>query len=310
MTALRKGGFIHGLKTLLGRATSDIYGACRRIRARAAAKNGVVVLPVQGSLMALRLDDPGLSRTLIRDGIREKEHTQLIYEEIHAGMVGVDLGANLGYYALLEAKLVGPRGRVLAVEPVPKNADLLRRNVALNNYRHMQVYEIAIAEACGEAEMWITPESNFCNLSSESDESLTQEMRNVLTGRANARQITVPVMTLDRFLEEQRISTINFIRMDIEGFEVKITSGMRRTFKKSTQELKMFVEVHNSHFVNPLDTVGMWVSELFDLGFRPKALAVPGHTQGIVRDLSPEGFPELLCSFRASCPHVLFVKNG
>jgi FkbM family methyltransferase len=307
--AFRRGGFVHALGILLRRICSDIYGISRRIYAIIKSRGGVVILPVQGSLMALRLDDPGLSRTLIRDGIREQEHTQLIRDEIGPGMVGVDLGANLGYYALMEAKLVGPNGLVLAIEPVPANVQMLRHNVALNKYQQVRVFQMAIGGETCEVPMWVTRESNFCNLFSEMDENLTPAMQKILTGHNAATQIVVPAMTLDQFLETQGISEIDFIRMDIEGFEIKVTDGMRKTFANSSKPLKMFVEVHNNHFKNPQQIVGTWLRGLFDIGFRPKALAVPGETNGILRNLSAQEFPELLCSFRSGYPHLLLVKD-
>lgn len=308
--AFRQDGVRSYLHVLSNRMRSDLYGMCRRLYARAKSKNGVVVLPIQGSLMSLRLDDPGLSRTLIRDGIREHEHTQLIHEEIQSGDVGVDLGANLGYYALMEAKLVGPRGRVIAVEPVPTNVAVLRQNVALNQYAHMEVHQAAIAAECGEAKMWITQQSNFCNLLSENDETIKQDIRRTHAGEEFAESIAVPTMTLDRFLEERGVTNINFIRMDIEGYEINATRGMAKTFRNATQVLKLFIEVHNNHFVDPCAIVAPWMRDMLKLGFRPKAFAVPGHSQGILRDLAVDSFPDLLCSFPKSCPHVLLVKNG
>ncbi len=308
--AFRTGGFADGLNTLVRRFNSDVYGAERRLYARTRSRNGVVVLPIQGSLMALRLDDPGLSRVLIRDGIREREHTQLIHEEIHPGMVGVDLGANLGYYALMEARIVGPKGKVFAVEPVPHNVAVLQRNVELNHYTNMEVHQMAISDECGEAEMWITPQSNFCNLLSETDEALRPEIRQTHAGEQSAHRIKVPTMTLDRFLEVRGVKSLNFIRMDIEGFEVRVTKGMQKTLTEARGVLKLFVEVHNAHFTDPMATVGAWLQELLNLGFQPKALAIAGRPEGIIRIVSAKDFPALVCQFRECCPHVLLVKNG
>ena len=118
----------------------------------------------------------------------------------------------------------------MAIEPVPHNTKLLRRNVALNNYKHVQVYQLAIGAACGDAQMSITPESNFCNLLSEIDEALASDVRQILVAGTSDDRITVFTETLDNFLQRERISTIDFIRMDIEGFEIEATKGMRTNF--------------------------------------------------------------------------------
>lgn len=292
------------------RAGSDIYGLYRRLYALVKSQNGVVVLPILGSKMALRLDDVGLSRTLIRNGIREHEHTQLIHEEVGPNMVGVDLGANLGYYALMEAKLVGSKGRVLAVEPVPENVEILRSNIALNAYRNLEVFQLAIGDANGDALMNITPQSNFCNLLNTMDDQIDSEIQRTHVEQVADNQIVVKIRTLDCFLKEQNISQIDFLRMDIEGYELKATAGMAETFEKAKGTLRMFVEVHNAHFRDLQATVKPWIASLLHKGFRAKAFAVPGNEAGIIRDVPSDEFPDLLCSFPDSCPHILLVLNG
>jgi hypothetical protein len=84
---------------------------------------------------------------------------------------------------------------------------------------------------------------------------------------------------------------------------------MRKTLQNGSHEMKMLIEVHNRHFADPAATVGPWIRELMDLGFRPKAMALPSTKRGILRNLRSDDFPELLCSFREHCPHVLLVKN-
>ena len=307
--ALREGGLLVGLGTLARRIGYDIRSLARTALARVRARDGEVIVPIQGSRMILRLDDPGLSSELIRYRIREREHTALIQQEIEPGMVGVDIGANLGYYALMEARLVGPTGRVLAIEPVPGNYDILTRNVALNGYSQVTSLQIAISDTTGSQEMWILPQSNWSNLISRDDETLSSRFRQRLERTDATRRVTVPTVTLDDLLEEHGIEEISFVRMDLEGFEIRVTRGMQRTLREATQVLKLFIEVHNTSFADPLGTIGPWMEELLDLGFRPKAVAVLQHPQGILRDLPREGFVELLCSFRTACPHVLLVKN-
>ncbi len=307
--AFREGGAREGLDTLAKRIGYDVRSLARTALAHVHAKDGQVVLPIQGSRMILRLDDPGLSRELIRYRIREREQTELIQQEIKPGMVGVDIGANLGYYALMEARLVGTEGRVLAIEPVSSNYEILVRNLVLNNYRQVTALQRAISDKSGSQEMWITPQSNWCNLMSLDDETLSDHFRERLESTDASMRVKVPTVALDDLLEEQNIQEVNFVRMDVEGFEMNVTQGMQRTLREATKVLKLFIEVHNTTFEDPLDTIGPWMDGLLDLGFRPKALAVPKHRQGILRDLPREGFAELLCSFRSSCPHVLLVKN-
>lgn len=307
--AFTSGGISGGLSAFEHRLRSDAYGLSRRLRARLNSRNGLVVVPVQGSRMCLRVNDPGFSRVLIRDGIWEPEHTQLMHEELRPGMTGLDLGANLGYFALMEAKLVGPAGRVLAVEPSPYNVDVLRRSVEENRYANLEVHQMAIADECGEQDMWITPESNFCNLQKEDDMAITPNVRNAHTGSRNASRTRVQTITVDHLLEMRAVKSIDFIRMDIEGFEIKATKGMKQAIERTCGPLRLFAEVHNDHFSNPSATIGVWLGELIRMGFKPKALIVPGVVKGIVRNLSAKEFPAQVCQYRTSSPQILLVKE-
>jgi len=73
--------------------------------------------------------DRGIGKELVCYREHEPTATALLKTFLREGMTILDIGANIGYYALLEARSVGPSGRVVAVEPEPRNAALLRRNV-------------------------------------------------------------------------------------------------------------------------------------------------------------------------------------
>ena len=60
-----------------------------------------------------------------------------------------DLGANIGYYALMELSLIGPAGTLIAVEPSPANVEFLKRNLALNDYQNTELHQVAIFNNSG-----------------------------------------------------------------------------------------------------------------------------------------------------------------
>jgi protein-L-isoaspartate O-methyltransferase len=81
--------------------------------------------------MYLRIRDKGVSRQLALVGVREKFSTETLQGELREGDCVVDIGANIGYYALMEARLVGSYGKVYAIEPVSYNFQLLENNIQL-----------------------------------------------------------------------------------------------------------------------------------------------------------------------------------
>ena len=94
-------------------------------------KSGTVTRYVQGSKMQLHLDDGGISADLALDGIREPLSTKTVHEEVREGYTVVDIGANIGYYALMESGLAGKKGKVYAIEPSQNNFSNLVKNIKL-----------------------------------------------------------------------------------------------------------------------------------------------------------------------------------
>ncbi len=131
------------LKYLLKRGS---YGLRKKL-----LKQRFAEINVHGYRMIVDLNDPGISRTLIHFGTREKDHIYILNKELSSGNVIIDLGANIGYYALMEANIVGSDGYVYALEPSPSNADMLRKNISLNNYNGIvEVYQMGGSNKTGK----------------------------------------------------------------------------------------------------------------------------------------------------------------
>ena len=93
-----------------------------------------VIKKIQGSKMLLDLRDKGIHKDLFLYGCREPECTKIVQKELCEGMKVVDIGANIGYYALMEAQIVGDSGKIYAIEPEPRNFRMLERNIEMNSY--------------------------------------------------------------------------------------------------------------------------------------------------------------------------------
>ena len=84
------------------------------------------------------------------DGNYEVDETRFCEGWLRQGDTAVDVGANIGLYALLFAKVVGQSGRVVAFEPDPDNHDRLVSNVGLNGFRNVTAEQLAVFDAPGE----------------------------------------------------------------------------------------------------------------------------------------------------------------
>lgn len=190
---------------------------------------------VRGTEAGLRADVAGFSFEL---PLAEPEHEapsrrsfeQLIAEgfidpnlfdgpvRLNPGETALDVGANIGTVSAILSREAGPAGRVVAIEPVM--IDALRHNVALNRLGNVQVVECAIGDEPGELEIAIAPGSGGISSSFVSREPWQSELRKV------------PVKPLDAVVDELGLDRVDFVKVDVEGFEEQVIAGARRTVER------------------------------------------------------------------------------
>ncbi len=191
-------------------------------------KDRFIVREVLGSKMYLDLEDRGLAREILVHGTHESLSTSVMQKELAPGQVILDVGANIGYYAMLEAKTVGDKGHVYCMEPAPGNIDLLRRNVKVNGYKNIEIFHAAAGAKTEMGTIYLSESHNQHALIAENVSGLVGSM-------------PVQVFALDDFLEGKPYPSL--IRMDVEGFELDIMRGLKKTLAKN-KPLKVFVEIH------------------------------------------------------------------
>jgi 2-polyprenyl-3-methyl-5-hydroxy-6-metoxy-1,4-benzoquinol methylase len=92
-----------------------------------------------------------LSRSATRLLARNRRTALAIRDHVAAGDTVYDIGANIGYVSLSLAKRVGPGGKVIAFEPVPRNIEALRQNIEINGLTNVRLLEVAASTYAGEA---------------------------------------------------------------------------------------------------------------------------------------------------------------
>lgn len=256
-SVLRREGFNRGAKAILNLAG---LWFSRTILGR-----DHLVKRIHGYRMKLPIDDRGLqgiASALVQFGVREEDQLRIIQEEMRPGMVVLDLGANIGYYALLEACLVGPTGHVYAIEPARENYDLLRENIALNpEGRWIEHFHLAVSDRPGTERLYLSKHSNCHAL-------FADVIRDEAGGSPGFEDI--PVEDLDSFCADKR--PVDFLRMDVEGYEVKVFRGMRRMVASSSREMKILFEVHRGRYDDGDFNMREELTYLFEHGFVPKTL--------------------------------------
>jgi FkbM family methyltransferase len=156
-------------------------------------------------------DDRRLTPWVRSQGVWEADVMKLLRATLPAGGVFVDVGANVGFHAVLASQLVGPRGRVIAVEPAPWTLQLLRANLWRSG-SDATVLPVAASDAPGTVHLALDPEH-----------------------RSGARiaedgGVAVEAARLDDLLPDL---TVDVLKVDVEGAEPLVLRGARALIERS-----------------------------------------------------------------------------
>ncbi|KQT53646.1 FkbM family methyltransferase [Methylobacterium sp. Leaf456] len=143
--------------------------------------------------------------------------------------VFLDVGANIGAYALFVAALTGPRARILAVEPQPDVFDRLTYNIAQNPFGTIKAIACAVADRAGELTLFIDPRNR--------GESSVK-----IVGTHKSAAIRVPAVTLLSLCRSEGIERIDAIKLDVEGAEDLILEPFLREAPESLRPALLIVE--------------------------------------------------------------------
>jgi FkbM family methyltransferase len=214
-------------------------------------KIGHLSFTIAGSQMRLLSLDKGVSAELAVHRTHEPCASELLSQSLKPGMTFIDIGSNLGYYSLLANRIIGPTGRIVAIEPMPQNADVSRHNFLLNGAAKIIFRQIAISDHNGFLPLHLSDKSNWHSLNPVPWPT---------------RELLVPACTLDSLATELSLSRVDFIRMDLEGYETTVVNGMVETIAKHSPRL--FVELH-PHIVG-IDPIREYLARLAELGYFPE----------------------------------------
>jgi FkbM family methyltransferase len=152
----------------------------------------------------------------------EPDEINLVKQHIKQGDVVIDIGANIGYYTLLFAKLVGDTGQVIAFEPDPENFALLHKNVALNQYHNVTLVQKAVSTENSHAQLFLCDEN--------------KGMHRLYDSVCCQSSIEVETVCLDDYLPKL-VKKVDFVKIDIEGAEYNALQGMQHILRQYQPKL-------------------------------------------------------------------------
>ena len=188
----------------------------------------------------LRFHPATLSMALWIDPNDRYFDTQILRAILRPGDACVDVGANIGHLAIEGALIVGDTGRVTAIEAHPRTAHFLRENVELNGLQNVRVAQVAVGANCG----WI----GFTDMRDD-------DLNSVRESTGAGATITVPLVTLDTLLADERPA---LLKIDVEGFEKFVLMGASGLLERTRC---VYFEAWDQHFAKH----GYLFSEVHDL---------------------------------------------
>lgn len=146
---------------------------------------------------------------------------QMISSLISEGSIILDIGANIGYYSLCLSPIVGKTGVIHAFEPVEQNFQKIKVAIDRNNISNIVVNKVAVGSEAGTLTLFVAGDVENSGSAS------------VVIGSTTRNQpIQVEMITGDDYLLTQDVEQVDFIKIDIEGFELEALTGLSKLLSR------------------------------------------------------------------------------
>jgi FkbM family methyltransferase len=163
-------------------------------------------------------------------GIKEPSK-HVFFELIKPGNIVMDVGANIGDMTLNFAKQVGETGNVYSFEPFLPSFNKLKKNIEMNQFRGIHPFNIGLGDTSGTFFL-------------EERDNHNSGMNRIATN-IKKKGHAIKVTTLDQFIKDKNIAQIDFIKIDVEGFEKKILNGSKELL--TTFKPVLFIELDDNY---------------------------------------------------------------
>jgi len=233
----------------------------------------IVMFNIRGNKMYADVHD-GFGPGEIR-GYYEKGETEIFKQVVREGMIVADLGAHIGYYTLIAAKLVGEKGKVYAFEPEPNNYRLMVKSVAANGYNNVIPVQKAVSNQTGTTKLFLS--------SGHDGDSGSHAIYQLYDC---SESIHIETITLDEYFKGKE-NRIDIVKMDIEGAEIAALQGMTEILKKN-DNLRIIAELSPPRVQSLGYSLKESVHQLLDCGFnfyriyQRKGKVMPVHADDLV----------------------------
>ncbi|MGB5969731.1 MAG: FkbM family methyltransferase [Spirulinaceae cyanobacterium] len=175
-----------------------------------------------------------VGQRIYKNGCFEKDTVELVSKLLQPGMVFVDGGAHCGQYTLVASKCVGESGEVHSFEPDPDTFAMLSDSIKLNGLKNVYLNQLALSDRIEVKELYLAMANNIGGNSLYEPENYSGDI------------CTVKCTTLDSYLKQHKISKIDLLKLDIEGYEMNVLESSQ-VFKDGDSQPFIVVEFNESN---------------------------------------------------------------
>jgi FkbM family methyltransferase len=227
--------------------------------------------------------DNHVSKTLLEQGIWEAYETEIFLACLQQDYKVLDIGANIGYYAVLAGLYLDDKAQVLAYEPNPENFALLDNNIKINNCSNVQAFQLALSNIDNDGFLFLSAD-NFGD-------------HQIYDNNQDRRKQPILLVNGDTHTQ-QFLNQVNLIKIDTQGAEWQVLQGIKQLIKKSLPQLQMILEFSP----NSLRLAGSKPDDLLQYIFSLKLpIAMIDH---INHQLIPTSFEEMKAWSDATKPDI------
>lgn len=213
-------------------------------------------------ILTIDLDLPGISNAIFSEKYREIDHTNIFSEKLLRKKQILDLGANIGYYMLLEATESAANSNIICIEPDPRNIALLKENIKINKLdQKVIVIEAVVSGKDGEVPVNIRKASNLNKIKENC--------------KVDENTVFIQSMTLNTILKNH--GKFDCLRMDVEGAESEILSKNSDNFLDSMPLGSLiFMEIHPNQYIGGNSAMTEALDKLYKYGFNSYEVVTSG----------------------------------
>ena len=214
---------------------------------------------VNPATLYLNPNDPVFSGAVT---LRVYENSEIYFFKKYCrdDMIFTDIGGNVGLYSALALHTLNSDGKIIALEPHPESFALLSKNIEANqnlrgaeNAPKVELFQMAASSQSGKRTLALNPENKADNRVSDAPKEW--------------ESIPIDAKSMDDLLAEQKIEEVNFVKMDVQGYEHRILSGFTETLRRSKKTI-LLTEFWPQGMKNSGGDAHTYLQDLSDLGFK------------------------------------------